>query len=214
MLARLFRRRRVVRRSGFNAAAAAIGLSLAVMVGSAPALADTTVLGGGQAALCSQAAMAVAKSHEDRGRRVPLLSGSEALQACDDAIKREVLKRRDLAATHVNRGILRMGKLDVEGARADFERAQSLMPDLPEAYANRGAALIIQGQYREGVAEIGRGLALGAAQPEKSYFNRAIGHEALDDPKSAYFDYLKAAELKPEWGAPQRELARFTVSRR
>ena len=29
--------------------------------------------------------------------------------------------------------------------------------------------------------------------------------------RAAYFDYLRAVELKPEWDIPKRELTRFKV---
>ena len=64
---------------------------------------------------------------------------------------------------------------------------------------------------RDGVDAITHGLALGSAEPEKAYFNRALGYEALGDEKAAYFDFLKASQLKPDWAEPRQELVRFTV---
>ena len=45
-------------------------------------------------------------------------------------------------ATHVNRGILRLRRGLVDEAVADFDRAIALDPEQPEAYLNKGAALI------------------------------------------------------------------------
>jgi tetratricopeptide (TPR) repeat protein len=99
-----------------------------------------------------------------------------------------------------------------EDAKADFDVAIVLMPDLGEAYADRGAALLGLGRYAAAIAEIDRGLALNTTEPEKAWFNRAIADEALDDVKSAYRDYLRAAQLKPDWPQPRDELTRFTVA--
>ena len=54
---------------------------------------------------------------------------------------------------------------------------------------------------------------LGPEEPEKAYYNRGLANEGLDDVKAAYFDYLRALELKPDWPIPQRELRRFSVVR-
>lgn len=60
-------------------------------------------------------------------------------------------------------------------------------------------------------AEIDKGLTLAPEEPEKAYYNRGLAHEGLADLKAAYFDYRRAAELKPDWPIPQRELGRFSV---
>jgi hypothetical protein len=39
-----------------------------------------------------------------------------------------------------------------------------------------------------------------------------LADEYLGDDKAAYFDYLKASELDPQWLAPKSELQRFSVS--
>ena len=74
-------------------------------------------------------------------------------------------------------------------------------------------ALVAERRFREGDVEIDRGLALGADEPEKAYFNRALAWEGLDDMKAAWLDYQKALEIRPDWDAPRRELTRFTVTR-
>jgi tetratricopeptide (TPR) repeat protein len=167
-----------------------------------PALADTTVIGNGFAADCSQAAKAASAS-------VP--PGNEAIRECDLAIENEVLSPHDLAATHVNRGVLYLATQNFATAKRDFDEAIRIEPGLGEAYVNRGAALIGMGQYRDGIADIDRGLALNPGEPEKAWFNRALAEERLDDLKDAYADYQKALELKPDWPLAKAELARFHV---
>jgi tetratricopeptide (TPR) repeat protein len=134
------------------------------------------------------------------------------LQACDRAIDDEPLDRHDLAGTYVNRGVIQMERTQYKGAEHDFDQALALIPNLGEALVNQGGAQIAQKRYAEGVAQITRGLAFAPEEPEKAYYNRALGYEALDDLKSAYFDYLKASQIKPDWAAPKAELVRFTVS--
>ena len=198
---------------GKSACIAALAALFCTSAGAAAA--DTLVIGGGFANACSDAANAQAL-----GKQFPELRKSRSgvvlppIEACNRALQDEVLGLRDIAATHVNRGVLLMGAGDYAAAQADFETALRLKPDMAEARANRGGAMISQRQYREGVEELTAGIAMQPAQLEKSYYNRAIGQEALGDLKSAYLDYLKASELKPEWQAPKDQLTRFTVRRR
>lgn len=161
--------------------------------------ASAFVLGGGLANVCSRAA-------------VGGLADDKSLETCTLALQTELLSGRDLAGTYVNRGVMELRRKQYDLARADFDRAVKIAPDMGEAFVNRGAAYIAQRQYAMGRDEIDRGLRLGSDEPEKAYFNRALANEGLDDMKAAYFDYLKASELAPDWDAPKKELTRFTVS--
>ncbi len=158
------------------------------------------VLGGGMADACSKAAI---EGRDDR----------QSLALCDMALESQPLLRRDRAATFVNRGVIQLRRKDYVEARADFDTAVKLDPTMGEAFVNRGAALVAQRRFQEGVVEIDRGLALGADEPEKAYFNRALAWEGLDNMKAAWLDYQKALEIRPDWEAPRRELTRFTVTR-
>ncbi|MDR3509169.1 MAG: tetratricopeptide repeat protein [Caulobacteraceae bacterium] len=135
-----------------------------------------------------------------------------ALELCTRSIEMEPLSRRDLSGTYVNRGILYMEARSYKAAQQDFQHALGIDPNLGEAVVNLGGALIAQHRFADGVAQITRGLTLNPEEPEKAFFNRALGYEGLDDLKAAYLDYQKAAQLKPTWPAPQTELARFTVA--
>jgi tetratricopeptide (TPR) repeat protein len=176
----------------------ALGAAAFLVAGAAGA--STVVLGGGYANECSDAALG--------GR-----SDDRALVVCTTALELETLSFRDRARTYVNRGVLQMRQRQFEAARADFDQASSIDPDLGEAYVNRGATLVGEARYHEGVAQIDKGLSLGVKDPERALFNRALAHEGLGDLRAAYLDYAKAAELNPEWAAPKTELARFTVKR-
>lgn len=177
-----------------GASVAALGMLLAAY----PASSAVTVFGGDQAQACYQAA-----KYGD-----PTRTG---LGDCTLAIESTPLSLDDLAGTYVNRGVVHMLHEQFRLAQADFDSALQLKANLGEAYVNRGAALIALHRYAEGIADIDRGLPLRPDEPEKAYYNRAIADEALDNVKQAYFDYLKASELKPTWTAPKTELARFTV---
>lgn len=177
--------------------------SAGLVLGSAPAWADVTVIGNGLAAACSTAA---------RGAAAKAPARADAERECTLALDGEALTPHEAAATYVNRGVLRLTDGDTQAARGDFDQALRIEPRLAEAIVDRGAALIAGGHDAEGAAEITRGLALNPTEPEKAYYNRAVAEERLGDVKSAYFDYRKAADLRPGWPLPKTELARFRVS--
>ena len=176
------------------------GLGAAALFTAAPeARASVTVIGGGMAEACSRAVRA--------GQ-----ADQDLLNVCTYALEQEALRRRDRAGTLVNRGIVQMRMKLLGRALSDFERAESLNPNIGETFVNRGAALIMLDRYPEALAEIDRGMAIGIEEPAKAYFNRAIAKEGLEDLKGAYLDFRKAAELDPEWELPRNQLARFTVT--
>ena len=180
---------------------ASLASAAAALAYASSAAAAVTVFGGGLARDCS---VAVLGGEKDRR--------SEA--TCTEALETEALSPRDRAGTYVNRGILKLRRLEFVSAQSDFNRAVETQPDLGEAYMNRGAALVGDRRFADGLADLNKAIELGVEEPEKAYYNRALAFEGLDDMKAAYFDYKKALELKPDWDMPQKELARFTVERR
>ena len=174
--------------------------AVALLAGAGMAGASTLVIGNGEAKECSDAAFG--------GK-----ADSHAIMACTTALEVETLNFRDRARTYVNRGVLQMRQRQFAAARADFDQATGIDPQLGEAYVNRGATLVGEDRFREGVEQIDKGLSLGVKDPEKAFFNRGLANEALGDLQAAYRDYSRAAELKPDWAAPKTELARFSVKR-
>jgi Tetratricopeptide repeat. len=173
----------------------------AVLAFASAAAAAVTVIGGGLAEACANAAI-TGKSD----RKFEML--------CSQAIETEMLNNRDRAGTYVNRGIMKLRRMNFDAAVLDFNQAVRIKPDLAEGYVNRGAAAIGQHRYTDGMDDLNKAIALGVDEPAKAYYNRALAYEGLDDAKSAYFDYQKAVELSPDWNAPKEQLVRFKVSRK
>ena len=186
-------------------AAVVTALAASVVVWPGASRASVTVLDGGLAETCYHAAKTAASQGARR---------QEQLDECTTAIEQGSLDRHDLAGTYVNRGVLYLASGQYVTSLKDFDAAVHIWPDLGEAMVNRGAALIGLGRNAEGIAEIDRGLSLNTEAPEKAYFNRALAKERLNDVKGAYFDYLKASQLKPDWQMPKTELQRFHVEYR
>jgi tetratricopeptide (TPR) repeat protein len=159
-----------------------------------------TVLGGGAARECSNAALT--------GE-----SGPRFEEACTIALTSEAHDRLDRAGTYVNRGVMKLRRKEFGGAKADFDSAIQTAPELGDAYVNRGAALLGQRRMAESLLDFNRALELGVQEPEKAFYNRALAQEHLGETAAAHLDYQRAIALKPEWELPRRELARFETAR-
>ena len=179
-----------------------LAVAAGALLAASPAWAQSvTVLGGGMARQCSNAALSG-------------LSDAKSENICTTALDTELLGLRDRAGTYVNRGVLKLRRKEFASAEWDFNRAIQTKSDLGEAYINRGAAEVGSKRYAEGLTDLNKSIELGVTEPEKAYYNRALAFEGLDDLKAAYLDHQKAVELSPEWDAPRRVLARFTIQRR
>lgn len=175
--------------------------TLAILAAPLDSRAAVTVLGNALAETCSIAALS--------GR-----SDQSAMDTCTAALEGGGLKGIDRAGTFVNRGTIKLRRKLYREARADFDVALKIAPHLGEAFINHGASYVAQREFEKGVEYINRGLELGAREPEKAYYNRALAYEGLGMYQNAYYDYRRAVELKPSWMAAQQHLMRFTIERR
>jgi tetratricopeptide (TPR) repeat protein len=134
--------------------------AVAALMVAAEARASVTVIGGGLAEACSRAA----------------LSGKSDVRlelSCTEALEKEMLNSRDRAGTLVNRGVLRMRRLNWDGANKDFNEAARIKPDMGEAYVNRGAVAIGEHRYAESLKDLNKGLQLGVEEPARKRSNSA-----------------------------------------
>lgn len=166
-----------------------------------PAGAAVTVMGRGLAQDCYK----VAQFN---------LDAADGIKTCTLALSEQALTLHDRASTYVNRGILRARVADTKGAGDDYDTAVGLMPDLAEAYIDRGANFITLKNYTQALADLDKGLALGAKQPAIAYYDRAMVHESLGDIRAAYKDYKKAVAIEPHFTLAIEQLQRFKVVRR
>jgi len=166
---------------------------------AAPASASVMVIGNSSARSCFEAADS------------PLAPDAEDFRTCDSALRDEALSRHDVVATHVNRGILRLRRNQVDAALQDFDTAIRMDPTEPEAYLNKGAALIRVNNAREALPLFTASLERNTSRPELAHYGRAIANETLGNVREAYDDYRRASELRPGWQEPVVELRRFRV---
>ena len=178
-----------------NFVSAAVGAALALSTWTA-AHAFETVMGGLAGACSAAAKQAIHDEH--------------AVETCSMALD-EPLDPHDRAGTHVNRGAMELLNRDMEQARADFDEALRIKPDMGEAHIGRGVYLIGMERWPEAEAEVSQGLDLGSEEPEKGYYFRGLARWGQENFKGAYFDFRKASELKPDWSLPKQQLLNFKV---
>lgn len=166
---------------------------------TAPASAGVIALGSSSAALCYEAAESLAPAT------------LQAMARCNEAVMEAGLSRHDLAASHVNRGILRLRRGQTDAAIADFDAAARLDPGQSQAYQNKAAVLIQQNNAREALPLFTMALERRPSRPALAHLGRGIASETLGDIRSAYRDYRRAAELEPESEDARMQLARFQV---
>ena len=169
-----------------------------------------TVLSVGAA----RAAVSVYATDEARDCYIAAKFGDKDRHGIDDCTRAllDVSGKHDVAGMLVNRGVIYLSYQRYAMALQDFNDAIKTDPSIGEAYANRGACQIAERRFAEGKADIDHGLTLGTEEPQKAYYNRGLAEDYLGDEKAAYFDYLKASQLDPQWYAPKKELLRFTVN--
>ena len=166
---------------------------------SVPALGAVTVVGSSSARMCFEAADS------------PLMPSLRDMRYCDEALTQGAISDHDTIATYVNRGILRLRRSQIDVAIADFDRAIALDPQQPEAYLNKGAALIRLNNPTEALQLFTAALEYHTRRPEVAHYGRAIANETLGNVRAAYNDYRRASELDPDWAEPAAELSRFRV---
>ena len=176
-----------------------IAAGIAACAAAAPASASVMVLGNTDARMCFLAADS------------PMLPMARDVRRCDDALTRESLSAYEVVATHVNRGILRLRRGQIDDAIVDFDRAIALDPNQPEAYLNKGAALLRRENAADAMSLFTIALERNTTRPALAHYGRAIANETLGNLSAAYRDYTAASRIDPEWREPRLELARFRV---
>lgn len=174
-------------------------VSLAAIAG--PAQGAVLSIGGPLSYNCYQAALS---------RNV----SAATIDGCSRSLSEEGLSARDRAATHVNRGILRMMAGAAGPADADFDAAIALKDNLSDAWLNKGFLRLRQGNGRDALPLLQKGIDRGPNSPALALFARGVAHEQMGDYRAAYADLKRAHELAPRWSMPTEYLASYRVSSR
>lgn len=140
--------------------------------------------------------------------------GGPAIESCTRALEEEGLSPGDKAATYVNRGILLMMRRSDVQADDDFNSAIQLDERLPDAWLNKGFLRVRQGNGREALPFLQKGIDRGARREALAIFARGVAYEQMGELRAAYRDLTKAHEMEPGWALPIQYLASYRVVRR
>ena len=128
---------------------------------------------------------------------------------CDRSLQTEMLRRRDRAATYVNRAVVRTNAGRLAAALRDLKRAESLRPDFGEIYASRGNVFFYQNAFEEALAEHDRGIAAGMKKLYAAHYNRGLALERLGRIEEAKNAYRQSIALAPGFGLAKTRLLMF-----
>ncbi len=130
-------------------------------------------------------------------------------EPCDDALAGHTLVGRNLAATYVNRAVVRTNAGSLEGALKDLDRAESLRPEFGEIYASRGNVFFYQSSFEAALAEHDRGIATGMKKLHAAHYNRGLALEQLGRIKEAKEAYRQSIALVPGFDPARARLLMF-----
>lgn len=181
--------------------AVVLSAGAALLIGIAPTQAHTVTVGSSYAESCFRAA-------ESRD------TSPNAKDMCDKALAEEALSKRDLAGTHVNRGILWMQSGGLDRANWDFDQALGIDPSQPEAWLNKGIAQMKAGNSRAALEMAARSIELRTNKLAIAYYIRGLANEDTGNLTAAYTDLSRARDLAPKWREPALELARYRIRTR
>lgn len=134
----------------------------------------------------------------------------KALKYCDDAMNNTLMKKRDRAAVLVNRGILRRMADDIQGAYSDYQSALSILPDLPEARANRANIYYLSGYFEKALSDYDFALAQDISDEKAVSLNRALVLAEMGRISEARKGLLDVTTRYPDWAIGQEKLSSFT----
>jgi tetratricopeptide (TPR) repeat protein len=134
------------------------------------------------------------------------------IMMCNGALQQDAMTSKDIAATHVNRGVL----YDLVGrnqeAFDDFNDGIRRNPELGDGYLNRGVSQIRMKRYDDAFADIQKGIQVGVTEPAVAYYDLAVAEEDLGRVRDAYFHYKHALEILPGYTPASQALNHFVVT--
>ena len=128
---------------------------------------------------------------------------------CDKSLGGEMLVGRDLAATYVNRAVVRTNARHMAAALTDLKRAESLRPELGEIYASRGNVFYYQDIFEEALAEYDRGIAAGMKHLHAAHYDRGLALERLGRIEEAKEAFRQSIALAPEFKLAKLRLSLY-----
>lgn len=134
----------------------------------------------------------------------------DAIADCSAALG-DAMTPKVRAATFDNRGVLYDVQKNYAAAWDDFNTSITLNGALGDAYLNRGVALIRLQRSDEALADIQRGMQLGASLPQIGYYDLGVAEENLGRLNEAYADFKRSLAADPGFTEASEALKNFTL---
>lgn len=170
-----------------------------LMVSSAQAQNSAIIGGESFGAECYRAAQVATSTGSANGHD---------LKSCDRAIADGGLKRKNLIASYVNRGVIYMAMGNPKMALADLNLALKMDSDTGEAYVNRGNLWFLGKQLPNAIADYDLAIKLGVEKPHVAYLNRGMAQEQLGKLEQARANYQASLSHVEGWHEAESRLAR------
>ncbi len=166
------------------------------------AQAVTVIAGSPEAQHCYTAAILATR----------MKSGSSAdIDICNTAISSGKLRKRDLSATHLNRGIIYASMQNYDAAIEDYNIAMALTPKKGEVYVNRGNIYYLGAEYEKAQREYSKALDLKVKAKHVAYTNRGMSLHKLGEKTAAAENYRKALQLSPNFSIAEDLLQQVLI---
>ncbi|MCM3905535.1 MAG: tetratricopeptide repeat protein [Pyrinomonadaceae bacterium] len=101
------------------------------------------------------------------------------------------------ALVYNNRGLVKRGRGDLQGAIADYDKAIAINPRLAEAYSNRGNARQDRGDLEMSIADYESAIKIDPLFA-KAHGNRGLARLFQGDKAGAEMDFAECLRLEPK----------------
>lgn len=127
----------------------------------------------------------------------PEIATYNMLEPCDFAISFVDMRKETLAATHTNRGVIRVALENYDGAFSDFNIGMNLLPEAAQILVNRGNAFYHTGNYQMAIEDYNQSIEIGYADFADVYLNLGKSYERMGNINLAERNYQRAIDLSP-----------------
>ena len=118
-------------------------------------------------------------------------------RVCTEAIRHDKLSKRDLAATHTNRGIVLAAGGKLLQALEDHNQAAQLKADLSKIYINRGTVFHRLKEYEKALLDYEKAIDFGDVPMDIVQYNRALSLQKMGENKEALNALERALRHNP-----------------
>lgn len=134
---------------------------------------------------------------------------------CTRAIQDGMLMRRDLVATHINRGIIRAKLGQIGDAQDDYLAALEISDRSPEIFLNLGNLQFMMQDFSSALADYNHAESLGGLERNQQilYLNRGMVLARMGRFDEAEAEYHVALQYQPGWGNALDQLERLESQR-